>query len=166
MKAKICRRWLLNGRFESYFSELAALEAILGNLPKEQIEFRMADNKWSIAEIVAHLADAEIQAYTRFRSILADDVPYISNHNEAKWTLAFHHASIDVRDSLSVLKLIRNLNYRLIKSLQDSQLKMSGLHSTRGWLTVEDLINGHIVHLRNHMSQVKHNLVEFEKRMR
>jgi len=138
----------------------------LNNLSKEQIGYRIADNKWNIAEIVAHLVDTEIQSYTRYRSILADDVPYLSNHSEATWTVAFNHSSIDVNESLSIFRMMRNLNYRLIESINDNQLKMRGLHSIRGWLTVEDLIKGHIDHLKNHIGQIKRNLEEFERKSR
>jgi hypothetical protein len=163
LSSNIIRRKSMNSRFGSFISEIATLETALHNLSKEQIAYRIADNKWNIAEIVAHLVDTEIQVYTRFRSILADDVPYISNHNEAKWTVAFDHASIDVNESLAIFKLMRNLNYKLIESLNDHQLKMRGLHSIRGWMTVADLIEVHIVHLENHIGQINRNLAEFEK---
>lgn len=151
----------MNSKFGPFISEVATLEAALHNLSREQIAYRIADNKWNIAEIVAHLADTEIQAYTRFRSILADDVPYISNHNEAKWVVALNQSSIDVKDSFSIFKLMRNLNYELIESLNDNQLKMQGLHSIRGWITVEDLIKTYIDHLKNHIDQIHRNLAEF-----
>jgi len=153
----------MNVKSEPFVSEVATLETILHDLSKKRLDYRIAADKWNIAEIVAHLADTEIQAYTRYRSILADDVPYLSNHNEAKWTVAFDHSSIDVNESLSVFKMMRNLNYRLIESLNDKQLKMQGLHSIRGWMTVEDLIKVHIVHLKNHIGQISRNLAEFEK---
>lgn len=153
----------MNGKFGSFISEVATLESALHNLSKEQIAYRIADGKWNIAEIVAHLADAEIQAYTRYRSILADDVPYISNHNEAKWVLALNQSSIDVSDSFSIFKLMRNLNYKLIESLDDRQLAMQGLHSIRGWITVDALIKAHIDHLRNHIGQIQRDLAEFAK---
>ena len=155
----------MNSKFGSFISEVATLDAALHNLSKEQIAYRVADNKWNIAEIVAHLADAEIQAYTRFRSMLADDVPYISNHNEAKWVVVLNQSSIDVKDSFSIFKLMRNLNYKLIESLNENQLTMQGLHSIRGWITVEELIKAHIDHLKNHIGQINRNLVEFEKTM-
>jgi uncharacterized damage-inducible protein DinB len=153
----------MTGRFGPFISEIATLETILHNLSNEQFLYRIAENKWNIAEIVAHLVDTEIQAYTRFRSILADDVPYLSNHNEAKWTVTFDHSSIEVNESLCIFKIIRNLNYRLIESLKSKQLKALGLHSTRGWMTLEDLIEAHIVHLTNHIGQISRNLVEFAK---
>ena len=153
----------MNSKFGSFISEVAALESILHNLSKEQLVYRIAESKWNIAEIVAHLVDTEIQVYTRFRSILADDVPYLSNHNEAKWAVTFSHSSVHVNDNLSIFKTMRNRNYELIESLNNNQLKMRGLHSTRGWITVEDLIDAHIVHLTNHIGQISRNLVEFEK---
>jgi hypothetical protein len=154
----------VNKRFEPFISEVATLEKVVRPLSKEQISYRIAEDKWSIAEIVAHLADAEIQVYTRYRSILADDVPYISNHNEAKWALVFHHASSDLEVSLALFKLVRRRNYELIESLSGDQLEMRGLHSVRGWMTVEELIHAHIVHLKNHIGQIRRNLAEFETR--
>ena len=153
----------MNSRFGLFISEVAALESILHDLSKEQVDYRAAEGRWNVAEIVAHLADAEIQVYTRLRSILADDVPYLTNHNEAKWTAAFDHASIDVHESLSIFKLMRDLNFRLIDSLNDSQLQTRGLHSTRGWMTIEDLIRAHIVHLNKHIDQIRRNLAEFAR---
>jgi len=150
----------MNDKFKTYLSEVAKLEALLVNLSKEQLAFRVADNKWNITEILAHLVDTEIQVYTRFRSILADDVPYLSNHNQEKWTTAFKHSESDPKESLSNFKLIRNLNYRLIESLDEAQLRMEGLHSTRGRMTVATLIKGHIVHLRNHLDQIEKSLKE------
>jgi hypothetical protein len=153
----------MNSKFGSFISEVATLETALYNLSKEQIAYRIADNKWNIAEVVAHLVDTEIQSYARFRSILADDVPYISNHNEAKWVVTFNQSSIDVNESLAIFKLMRNRNYELIESLNDNQLKMRGLHSIRGWITVEDLIKTYTDHLKNHIGQIHSNLAEFEK---
>lgn len=153
----------MNSIFGAFISEVATLESILHNVSKEQVAYRSAEGRWNVAEIVAHLADTEVQVYTRLRSILADDVPYLTNHNEAKWTVAFDHASIDVHESLSIFKLMRNLNYKLIGSLDSSQLQMRGLHSIRGWMTIEDLIRAHIVHLNKHIDQIKRNLSEFAK---
>ena len=153
----------MNNRFKGYVAEITKLESVLRNLSKAQLSFRIAENKWNITEILAHLVDAEIQVYTRFRSILADDVPFLVNHNQEKWTTIFKHGEMDAVECLSTFKFVRGLNYRLIESLDEAQLEMEGLHSTRGRMTVANLIKGHIVHLRNHLDQIDKNLVEFQR---
>lgn len=153
----------MSDKYKTYISEVAHLESALRNLLKEQLTFRIGEDQWNIKEIVAHLADTEIQVYTRLRSILADDVPFLENHNEAKWTTAFRHSDIAETESLSLFKLIRGINYRLIETLSEAQFEMKGLHSTRGWMTAGNLVKGHIVHLKNHIGQIERNLKEHRK---
>jgi hypothetical protein len=153
----------MTDKFKAYISDIATLETILNNLSKQQLDYRISDDKWNIREIMAHLVDTEIQVYTRYRSILADDVPFLVNHNENKWAVAFNHSTIDVKESFSTFKLIRNLNYRLIESLNEDKLKMQGLHSTRGKMTIQNLVEAHIVHLKKHIEQIDRNIKAFSK---
>ncbi|MFH0920506.1 MAG: DinB family protein [Fibrobacterota bacterium] len=145
-------------KFKAYLEGITQLESILKGLSKAQLSYRIAENKWNINEIVAHLADTEIQAYTRFRSILADDTPFFINHNEDKWATLLDHKNTDVNESLSAFKMIRGMNDRLIQSLDDNKLQMEGLHSKRGRITILDLIEGHIRHLENHVGQMSRNI--------
>jgi hypothetical protein len=129
----------------------------------EQKQFKPSENKWNVNEIAAHLADTEVQAYIRYRSVLADDVPYLVYHYQDNWAKELKHCNIPVEDSLSLFKTIRMNNYNLINSLSDDQLKREGLHSTRGKITLENLIKGYIKHVDTHIAQIKRNIDEYEK---
>lgn len=151
----------MKNEYEKYVNSLGDLEALLRNLTPDQIVFKAEEGKWNVNEIIAHLADAEVRAYVRYRSMLADDVPFLVNHNEAKWSTELKHATVPVVESLSLLKTMREINYKLICSLNDEQMSREGLHSKRGKMTVRDLVEGHIRHLDNHIGQIKRNISEY-----
>lgn len=140
-----------------YIDIIDKLEKTVSALSKEQLDRRLAPDKWTSREIVAHLVDSEIIVYTRFRSILADKVPYISNHDEANWTTAFGHNKSNVSENMKLLRIMRQLNYDLLITLNDEQLKMKGLHSTRGYESTEKFIEAYIVHVENHIGQIERN---------
>ena len=149
----------MSSKYQIYIENIPKLESVLTGLSPQQLDYRQSEDRWNIREIVAHLADSEIQVYTRYRAILSDDVPFIANHNEANWSRVLNHRIADVTESLGTMKLIRGLNYRLIASLSESELQKEGLHSTRGRISVQDLVESHIRHLENHIGQIERNLL-------
>ena len=144
--------------YEIYINALGDLEKLLSSLTEEQANYKPAENIWNINEIVAHLADAEIQAYIRYRSVLADDIPFLVYNNQEKWSRELKHSTIPASESFSLLKIIRYKNYNLICSLSEDQMKREGLHSTKGKMTLQKLIESYISHLDKHISQIKKNI--------
>ena len=78
---------------------------VLGKLSKDQVNYKPAENKWSVHEIIVHLADTEIQSHVRFRIILANKNPYIVYHDEMDWSIILDYSKIDLEESLEVIKL-------------------------------------------------------------
>jgi hypothetical protein len=149
--------------YESYVTILNDLETLLNSLNDKQINFKPSEDKWNINEITAHLADTEIQAYIRYHSVLADDVPFLVFHYQDNWAKELKHSNIPIPESLSLFKVIRENNYNLICSLSEEQLNREGLHSTRGKVTVKNLVESYIKHVDTHISQIKRNVEDYEK---
>lgn len=149
--------------YENYLKVLDDLETLLKCLTEDQIVYKPAEDKWNVNEIAAHLADAEAQAYIRLRSALADKVPFLVFNDQDNWSKELKHSSIPVNESLSFLKTIRLNNYILICSLSEDQLNRQGLHSTRGRVTVRELIDSYINHINVHIAQIKRNVADYEK---
>ncbi|HVO73596.1 MAG TPA: DinB family protein [Ignavibacteriaceae bacterium] len=148
----------MNNGYEIYINDLCELEKLLSSLAGDQTGYKPAENKWNINEIAAHLADAEIQAYVRYRSILSDDIPFLVYNNQDKWSVELKHSTIPVSESYELLKIVRLKNYNLICSLTGEQMRREGLHSTKGKMTLEKLVESNISHLEKHISQIKRNI--------
>src|SRR5882724_7694738 len=86
-----------------------------------KLKKRPAPGKWSVAEIVAHLADAEIVIGWRVRAILGSPGIPIQAFDQDSWAEAGHYAQRNPRLSLEQLRALREANLVLYKSLTPEQ---------------------------------------------
>lgn len=116
---------------------------------------RPAPGKWSVAEILAHLADVEIVVGWRLRSILgAPGIP-IQAFDQDAWVVAGHYEKRDPRKSIEQHRVLREANLALLKSLSPDQWKHFGQHSERGQESVEHIVRMIAGHDINHIGQIE-----------
>ncbi len=115
---------------------------------------RPAPEKWSPAEILAHLADAEIVTSWRVRAILGAPGTPIQAFDQDAWVVAGKYAKRDPRKSLEQFRVLRDANLALYKSLSPEQWKHYGLHAERGEESIERIVRMMAGHDINHLEQV------------
>src|SRR5687767_15966582 len=71
--------------------------------------------RWSVAEILAHLADAEVAGAWRFRSVLAADGVPLQPFDQNDWASAFRYAEVDPFESLQLFEANRSGTLSLLK---------------------------------------------------
>src|SRR5207248_2686392 len=71
------------------------LAALLKGRSKKQLTRRPAPDKWSAAEIAAHLADSEIAISWRLRQILSKNCIPIQAYDQDSWATTFDYAHRD-----------------------------------------------------------------------
>jgi len=116
---------------------------------------RPAPEKWSPAEIIAHLADAEIVVSWRIRAILGAPGTPIQAFDQDAWVVAGHYGKRDARKSLEQFRLLRETNLALYKMLAPEQWKHYGMHAERGEESVERIVGMMAGHDINHLEQVE-----------
>jgi hypothetical protein len=116
---------------------------------------RPAPEKWSAAEIIAHLADVEIAVSWRIRSILGAPGTPVQAYDQDAWVIAGHYAKRDARKSLEQFRVLRETNLALYKMLTPEQWKHFGLHAERGEESVERIVQMIAGHDINHLEQVE-----------
>lgn len=132
------------------------LERLLGGVPAGVLSRRPAPDKWSIREIVAHLADAELAIGWRFRNMIATPGVRLQWWDEHLWSQACGYARIPVPQSLQLFKSLRESNLHLLRSTpRASWHTCFGVHDKRGRQTVEEFVAMEAAHDLNHLRQVK-----------
>jgi len=124
---------------------------------------RPAPGKWSVAEILAHMADCEVVASWRMRQILGAPGTDIQAYDQDAWAAALRYANRDARKSLAHFSALREANLALLKSLAPAQWKQFGVHAERGQESIEHfarLMAGHDV---NHTKQIERILAPTKK---
>lgn len=114
-----------------------------------------APGKWSVAEILAHLADAEMIVGWRLRSILAAPGTPIQAYDQDALATARNYAKHDPKKSLETFRVLRDSNLALYKSLSPEQWKNHGMHAERGEETIERILHMMAGHDINHTLQIE-----------
>lgn len=134
----------------------AALTALLEGAPQEIVSSRPAPGKWSVGEIVAHLADAELVAGFRYRAIAgADDGVPIAAYDQDRWAMAGNYRAAPLEPSLKSFLALREMNLRFLRSLPESAWNKYGMHSERGRERLRDLVQLVAGHDLNHLLQIR-----------
>jgi len=131
------------------------LQRLLGRAAASKLRKRPAPDKWSIAEIVAHLADTEIAGGWRMRLILGAPGSPVSAFDQDSWVTALHYDQRDPRKALEQFRVLRETNLALLKTLTPEQWKHFGIHSERGEETIEHMVRLFAGHDLNHIAQIE-----------
>lgn len=117
-----------------------------------QLRTPEAPGKWSIAQVLRHLADSDVVWGWRMRLILAQDRPPITGYDQDLWADRLHYADADAAESLDTFRVLRRDNLKLIERATPEDLKRIGVHSERGEESAGYLMRlfaGHdLLHLR------------------
>jgi uncharacterized damage-inducible protein DinB len=135
-------------------STAAQIEKLIKRAPKPKLTKRPAPGKWSVAEILAHIADTEIVAGYRMRSVLGAPGTPIPAFDQDKWAEAENYSKQDPRLSLEVYRTVREANLRMLKSLKPEQWKHFGIHAERGEESIERITQMMAGHDLNHLGQI------------
>jgi hypothetical protein len=131
------------------------LERLIKGVPTAKLRKRPAPDKWSVGEILAHLAEAEIVGGFRMRLILGAPGTAIAAFDQDSWVISGHYAKRDPRKSLEQFRAVREANLALLKSLTPEQWKHHGVHAERGVETIEHIVRMFAGHDINHTQQIE-----------
>lgn len=130
------------------------IERAIKGLTRKQMMSHPAPDKWSIGEILAHLAEAELTAGFRLRLILSANGTVIQAFDQDAWAKNSDYAHQDPRQSLEMFRVLREANLRLLKSIPKKMWGYFGMHQERGKETIDRLARMLAGHDRNHIQQI------------
>lgn len=131
------------------------LERLILRLSRQQLRKRPAPGTWSIAEILAHLAETELVGGYRMRMILSKNGTPIQAFDQDVWARNSNYARQDPRRSLQMFRTLRESNLSLLKSLPRKKWNHYGLHAERGKETITRVVEMFAGHDINHLRQIE-----------
>jgi hypothetical protein len=141
----------------------ARLAKLLKGVSPAKARNRPAPDKWSIAEIVAHIADTELVIGYRIRAILGQPGTPIIGFDQDVWVTALHYDKRDLKKSFAQYCALREANLALLKSLTSEQWKHEGMHNERGPQSVDTVVRMSSGHDINHIEQIERVLAKKKK---
>ncbi len=110
--------------------------------------------KWSIGQVVLHLADAEAALSDRMKRVIATDNPFLLAWDENAFKAALHYDAQSVEDAATMVDLTRRQMARVLRKVHVSAFARVGTHSEDGRKTLLELMAGADLHLEHHLKFV------------
>jgi hypothetical protein len=132
-----------------------ALEKLVRGVSPAALKKPPSPGKWSVAEIVAHLADDELVAAFRIRMVLESPGISLQAMDQNVWADKGQYALRNVAGSLELFRVLRQANLTLLRSLAPADWKLYGVHEERGVETIKDIAEHYAGHDLNHLEQVQ-----------
>jgi uncharacterized damage-inducible protein DinB len=131
------------------------LAGLIRGLSRKQLTRKPAPGKWSINEIMAHLADAEIVVAWRLRHILGNNGDAIQAYDQNVWAETFDYAHRDAKESLEFFQVMRARNLAMLKALPKALWENYGMHQERGKESIAHIVRIYAGHDLNHLGQME-----------
>ena len=132
------------------------IAAAVSGLSPAVLHYKPAPEKWSILEILGHLADIEIVYAYRLRQMLADQNPIIAPMDQNAWARNLGYMDMAAPELVAVYGLNRHHNLRLLRRLKPADLEKSAFHPERKQdVTVARLVEMMAGHGVDHLAQIE-----------
>jgi uncharacterized damage-inducible protein DinB len=139
----------------------AALRAATRGMTKEQLETPYRPGGWTVRQVVHHVADSHINAYTRLRLALTEETPTVRPYQEADWAKLSDAAAGDIETSLTLLDALHGRWVALMRSLPVEAFQRRYRHPESGVHPVDNILAMYAWHGLHHTAHI----TEMRKRM-
>ena len=146
-----------NGKsiIENLEATLSEVLSRLEKLPQDKQEYRYAEGKWTIKELIQHLIDSErVFAYRALR-FARNDGTALPGFEQDDYVTVFDANARDFNELLEEMKLTRKSTILLFKSFSEKELIRIGVASGTNMSVraLGTIISGHLVHHFNIMKE-------------
>jgi hypothetical protein len=131
-----------------------ALRAAVAGLSDDRASQPEAPGKWSVRQVVRHLADSDVVWAFRLRMVLAEDRPTLTGYDQDHWAERLRYADADISNALDEFTVLRRGNLRLLDAATPADLRRVGLHAERGEESVEHMMKLYAGHDLLHLRQI------------
>jgi len=124
---------------------------LLGGWDDEKYNTPYRPDGWTIRQLVHHVADSHINAYTRCRLALTEDNPVIKPYDEAAWAELPDGKAAQVELSLQLMRYVHLRWILLLNSMQDAELARTYTHPETGRVfRMDEVIANYAWHSEHH----------------
>jgi hypothetical protein len=144
-------------KLESFGRGPALLSAALRGFPKKMWLYRASTGRWSIHEIIHHLADSEASGYVQCRSVIAEPGGKALQLNAGRWadSLGYYHQSTG--QALELIRRLRKLTYQLLASLPEPAWAYAVENSDGTQTNLYCWLDRQERHIPHHIEQMQEN---------
>lgn len=132
-----------------------ALRSAVAGLTREQLETRYRPGGWTVKQVVHHVPDSHLNAYTRFKLALTEDEPTIKPYDEAAWAELPDSRKVPIEVSLDLLDALHLRWKALLGSMDTADFNRGLRHPEHARvITLKQMLALYAWHGRHHVAHI------------
>jgi uncharacterized damage-inducible protein DinB len=144
---------------EQWIEEIAAapasLRSIVLGLSPQQLDTPYRPQGWTVRQVVHHVPDSHLNAYTRFKLALTEDVPVIRPYEEARWAELPDARTAPIDWSLNLLENLHHRWVLLLRQLSPADFRRRFMHPEQGRpFELQESLALYAWHGRHHVAHI------------
>ena len=132
----------------------ARLSAAVADLTQPQLDTPYRPGGWTVRQLVHHIADSHMNAFTRFKLALTEIEPTIKTYEESLWAELADTRTPPIEPSLAIVENLHKRWVILLRSLQPTDWPRKFRHPEWGLQTVDFLLAQYAWHGRHHVAHI------------
>lgn len=133
----------------------STLEYAIQNFDAAQLEIPYRAGGWTVQQLVHHVADSHINAYTRFKLGLTEDNPIIKPYDQDAWVNLSDTKKLPVNISVTLLHSLHLRWCQCLDDISETQWQRTVYHPERkAEITLWDLLKSYAWHGKHHIAQI------------
>ena len=133
----------------------ARMRAAVKGLKAKQLDTPYREGGWTVRQVVHHVPDSHLNAYTRLKLALTEEQPTIKPYDEKGWAKLADTRQTPIEVSLALLENLHERWVNLWKSLKPADFERTLRHPESGLKTVDWLLALYAWHGAHHVGHVK-----------
>ena len=151
---------ITDAHIQSWIAELARFPqeilTAVNNLSESDLSTPYRPDGWTARQVIHHLADSHINAYTRTKLTLTEENPTIRPYFEDRWANLYDAQTGDVVLSIAILKAIHERWVALLHTLKVEDFKRTYFHpEAKQQFTLAYLIGNYVWHGKHHLVHIQ-----------
>lgn len=123
-------------------------------ISSEKLHKSPANDEWSPANIIHHMADAEAHFYIRYLRVLTENLPTTEFFDEDVYPELLHYEKRDVNASIALIESIRASSVSLFNNFKEEDWQRKGITSDGKEFVLIALIKKARSHMNDHSNQL------------
>ena len=136
---------------DGYATGPQLLRQAVKGMSREQLIARPVAGKWSMLEVVCHIADFDIVGGDRIKRVIAENKPTLPDGDETLFAARLAYHQRDLEEEMHVIGAIRSQVARILRTLGDEDFARTGNHTAAGPLTLQQLVERMANHIPHHI---------------
>ncbi|HET6795982.1 MAG TPA: putative metal-dependent hydrolase [Gemmatimonadales bacterium] len=144
------RRWI-----DEIESAPDHVRTAVAGLSRDQLDTPYREQGWTVRQVVHHLPDSHLNAYTRFKLALTENVPIIKPYEEALWAELPDGRSGPIEPSLALLQALHQRWVMLLRQVSPAEFSRRFMHPEQGReVELNEMLAMYAWHGRHHVAHI------------